>query len=103
MDQVVAEVLKRDPSKLDRVLAWIEERLNDPEYSGHSKDALTEWRELIQVEGLIGLLKKLADRSEDALRMKQSSPFAIIMPQGERGRILRRYEAFRPRTHPARV
>ena len=103
MDQVVAGVLRRDPSKLDMAVAWIEERLKDPEYSGHSKDALTEWRELIQSEGLSGVLEKLTDRSEGAQRMKQSSPFAILMPQDERGRILRHYEALRPRAHPARV
>ena len=103
MDQVVAEVLRRDPSKLDRVIAWIEARLADPDYSIPSKDALTEWLNLIQARGLPGVLEKLEDRSEDGFRMRQSSPFAVIMPQDERQRILRRYEALRPRTHPAGV
>ena len=103
MDQVVAEVLQRDPAKLDLVVGWIEERLADPDYSIHSKDALQEWLELVRARGLAGVLEKLADRSEDAFRMRHSSPFAIIMPQEERVRILRRYEALRPRTHPAGV
>lgn len=103
MHQVVADVLRREPEKLDLVVAWIERRLGDPDYSIHSKDALTEWLDLIRSRGLAGVLEKLADRSEDAFRMRHSSPFAVIMPQEERLRILRRYEALRPRTHPASV
>lgn len=103
MDQVVADVLRREPAKLDLVVAWIERFLNDPDYSVHSKDALTEWHDLIKSRGLPGVLEKLAERSEDATRMRQSSPFAVVMPQDERARILRKYEAFRPRTHPAGV
>lgn len=103
MHQVVAEVLQREPEKLELAVAWIEKWLADPDYSIHSKDALTEWLELIRIHGLPGVLKALADRSEDAVRMRQSSPFAILMPQEERMRILRRYEALRPRTHPAGV
>jgi hypothetical protein len=101
MDQVVAEVLRREPAKLELVVAWIEQRLADPDYSIHSKDALSEWLELIRARGLPGVLEKLADRSEDAFRMRHSSPFAVLMPQDERMRILRRYEALRPRTRPA--
>ena len=101
MHQVVADVLRRDPAKLDLVVGWIEERLADPDYSIHSKDALQEWLDLIRACGLPGVLEKLADRREDAFRMRHSSPFAVIMPQDERMRILRRYEALRPRTRPA--
>ena len=103
MDQVVADVLRREPAKLDLVVAWIEQRLADPDYSEHSKNALSELLDLIHSRGLPGVLERLSDRSEDAFRMRQSSPFAVIMPQDERRRILRRYEALRPRTHPAGV
>jgi hypothetical protein len=103
MDQVVAEVLRRDPAKLASVIGWIEERLADPEYCIHSKDALQEWLHLIHARGLPGVLEKLTDRSEEAFRLRHSSPFAVIMPQDERLRILRRYEALRPRAHPAGV
>lgn len=103
MHQVVADVLRGEPAKLDLVTGWIEARLADADYSDHSKDALNEWLDLILGHGLPGVVEKLADRSEDGFRMRQSSPFAIIMPQDERQRILRRYEALRPRTHPAGV
>jgi len=103
MHQVVADVLRRDPTKLDLVVDWIEERLADPDYSIHSKDALQEWLDLIRTRGVPGVLDKLADRSEEAFRMRHSSPFAVVMPQDTRMRILRKYEALRPRTHPAGV
>ncbi len=103
MDQVIASVLRRDPSKLQLAVDWIERHISDPDFSIHSKDALREWLDLIQTRGLAGVLEALGDRSEDADRMRQSSPFAVLMPQDERMKILLRYEARRPRTHPARV
>jgi len=107
MDQVIAEILRREPEKLNLAVGWIEQKLGDPDYCPQSKDALSEWLDLIRARGVPGVLEKLADRSEDACRMRQSSPFAIIMPQDERMLILRRYEAVRPsvrpRTHPASV
>ena len=103
MDRVIARELRADPSRLDLVVAWIEKFLADPDYSIHSKDALTEWLELIRSRGLPGVLAALEDRSEEGQRMRQSSPFAVIMPQDERREILARYEARRPRTHPAGV
>jgi hypothetical protein len=103
MDQVVATVLRRDPAKLESVVRWIERRLADPEYSIHLKEELREWLDLIRSRGLPGVLEALTDRSERAGRLRQSSPFAVIMPQDERLEILRRYEALRPRAHPAGV
>ena len=95
MDQVIAGILRQDPGKLQLALDWIEERMADPGYSEHSKDALQEWLDVAQAKGLDGILDVLSDRGENATRMRQSSPFAILMPQDERVRILRRYEALR--------
>ena len=103
MHQVVADVLRRDPGKLQLVLGWIDERMADPDYSVHSKDALQEWLDVVRSEGLPGVLRVLSGRGEDTTRMRQNSPFAVIMPQDDRMRILRRYEALRARTHPAGV
>lgn len=103
MDQVIAGVLRSDPSKLEQVVAWIERFLADPDFSIHSKDDLTEWLDLINSRGLPGVLEALNDRSDEGKRMRQNSPFAVLMPQDERLRILRRYEARRPRTLTAGV
>jgi len=103
MHQVVAAVLQAQPVKLQWVVDWIEKRLADPEYSIQSKDALTEWLDLIKGQGLPGVLALLNDRGEEACRMRQSTPFAVLMPQDKRNEILQRYEAIRPRAHPAGV
>lgn len=102
MDAVIARELRSDPAKLGSVVAWIEKFLSDPGYSVHSKDALTEWLGIIQ-QGLPAVLQALADQSEEGQRRRQNSPFAVLMPQDERRRILAKYEARRPRTHPAGV
>ena len=101
MHKVVAAVLQREPSKLKLVTDWIEKRLAEPDYDIHSKDALGEWLEVIRTRGLSGALEILEDPGEDAARMRHSSPFAVIMPQDERVRILRRYETRRPGTYPS--
>jgi len=103
MDQVIAGILRREPAKLKLAVDWIEKWLADPDYDIHSKDALREWLDLIQSRDLPGVLEVLSDRGEEATRMRQSSPFAVLMPQDERQRILKRYEALRTRTHPAGV
>jgi hypothetical protein len=102
MDRVVARQLRADPSKLRLVVARIERFLADPDYSVHSKDALTEWLAIIR-QGVPAVLAALADESEEGQRRRQSSPFAILMPPDERSRILAEYEARRPRTHFAGV
>ena len=103
MHRVVARELRADPAKLERVVAWIQRFLTEPDYSVQSKDALTEWLDLIRTRGLPGVLAALEDPSDEGQRMRQSSPFAVIMPQDERQRILARYEALAARTHTAGV
>jgi hypothetical protein len=103
MHQVIADLLREDPAKLDLALAWMEKFLSDADYSGSSKDALNEWRDLIRSRGLKGVLELLAERSENATRMRHMSPFAVLMPQEKRMEILQRYEARRPRAHPSGV
>ncbi len=99
---VIARELRANPEKLDLVVAWIQRFLDDPEYSDQNKDALAEWMEIIR-EGLPRVLEALADESDEGQRLRQSSPFAVLMPQDERARIFAKYEARRPRPHPAGV
>ncbi|MGH7970974.1 MAG: hypothetical protein ACREIC_19815 [Limisphaerales bacterium] len=103
MHQVIAEILRTEPAKLDLAVAWIEKFISDPNYSVHSKDDLQEWLDVIRQRGIEGVLAVLGDRGEDSTRMRQNSPFAVLMPQEKRMEILRRYEARRPRAHPAGI
>ena len=99
---VIARELRADPAKLDLVVAWIQRFLDDPERGEDSKDALREWLGIIR-QGLPAVLGAIADRSEEGQRLRQSTPFAVLMPQDERARIFAKYEALRTRTHPAGV
>jgi hypothetical protein len=103
MDQVIADLLRRSPAKLSLVTDWIARRLCDPNYSNQGKDALQEWMDLIESEGVQGVLRVLDDRGEEAHRMRQSSPFALLMPQEKRIEILKKHESRRVRTSPAGV
>jgi len=76
MHQVIAEILRQDPARLNAALAWIEKLLSDPEYSVHSKDALTEWREIILSGGVDAVLGILENHGENATRLPHVSPFA---------------------------
>jgi hypothetical protein len=102
MDRVIARELRADPAKLDLAVAWIQRFLDDADYSDQNKDALAEWMEILR-QGLPRVLEALADESDEGQRLRQSSPFAVLMPQDERARIFAKYEARRPRTHPAGV
>ena len=102
MDRVIARELRAEPAKLERVVAWIQRFLDDPDYSENNKDCLREWLDLIR-QGLPRVLEALADFSEEGRRMRQNSPFAILMPQEERRQILAKYEARRFGAHPAGV
>jgi hypothetical protein len=103
LHRVVADVLRRDPSKLTLVSDWIHRFLNDPAYSDRNKDGLKDWNRLIREQGLPGVLAALEDPSENGRRLRHCSPFAVLMPQDERRRILTRYETRRSRAHPAGV
>lgn len=103
MHQVIADILRQSPEKLALVSAWIERRLGDPKYSAQGKDALQEWVDLIEAQGLSGVLHVLGRRDEEAVRMRQSTPFAVLMPQEKRLEILKKYESRRTRTSLAGV
>ena len=103
MDQVIADILRQSPEKLSLVTAWIEARMSDPRYSIHSKDALQEWSQIIDHEGVDGVLKMLSEQSDEADRMRQSSPLGILMPKDQRAAILKKYAPHRTRASLAGV
>lgn len=58
--------------------------------------ALGEWAELLESGTLEALLAVLRSPSEDATRLRQSSPFAGLLTPQERLAILRAHDARRP-------
>ena len=105
MHLVIARILRADPAGLTRAMVQMESRLIDPGYSESLKDCVREWH-AIASEGLVRVLEVLADRGEEGQRLRQNSPFAILMPQDERIRILKehaQHEPVRTGAHPAGV
>ena len=94
MDRVIARELRANPARLGLVAQWIQRFLAKPDYPEHLKDALMEWMEIIH-QGLPRVLEALADFTEEGRRRRQNSPFAVLMPQEERQRILKKYESYR--------
>lgn len=90
----IARELRANPVKLDLVVAWIQRFLDDPGRGEDSKDALREWLQIIR-QGLPAVLGAFADRSDEGQRLRQSTPFAVLMPQDERTQIFAKYEALR--------
>jgi hypothetical protein len=103
MHQVIAAILRRSPERLDQVSAWIDRMMRKHEISDQTKDALREWQQVISFGGLNQVLKILDDTGEDAIRMRQSTPFAVLMPQDKRLEILQKYESLRTRASLAGV
>lgn len=103
MDLVIVEMLRKDPGTLGQARRWIEKKLNDPGFSEQGKQALQEWHRLMEQRGLDGVLGVLSGTDEECDRMRQSSPFAFLMPHAVRQSILKRYESLRTRAHPAGV
>jgi hypothetical protein len=101
MHGVIAEILKRSPERLGEVSAWIERMLAKPDLSDQTKDSLEEWKQVVVIGGVGDVVSILEDPGEEGQRMRQSTPFAILMPQDKRLEILEKYESLRSRTSPA--
>jgi len=54
---------------------------------------MQEWLDLINSSSLEQVLEFLVDDSENARRLRQSTPFAGILTQEERRRILEKHES----------
>jgi len=94
MHRLVAAKVQADPALLDKarenVRRW-------QESDGSPKLALAEWEQILG--GPVNQVAAfLAERSERATRLRQSSPFAGILTEAERRAI---YESYSTRTyHP---
>jgi hypothetical protein len=84
----IAEKLRRQPSLVavagDNLDRWERLRGRDP--------ALDEWRNLLKATPFPDLLRLLAEESENADRLRQSSPFAGILTEPERTAVFQHYE-----------
>jgi hypothetical protein len=101
MDRVIAAKIRLKPELVKIALANIRRWLANPDYSESNRQAILEWKEIIETTNVAALITLLKSRSEEARRLRQSSPFCGILTPGERQAIFRKYEARRGRAHLA--
>lgn len=91
LHRLVSGKLLRNPALVERPRATISRwRSLNPD-----APALREWEDLLSHMEVPVLAKFLRSRSEDATRMRQSSPFVGILTEKERGSVMRKYAASR--------
>jgi hypothetical protein len=94
MHRLIAAKVRANPALLDRARENVHRWQAD---EGSPKLALVEWEQILS--GSVNQVAEfLAERSERATRLRQSSPFAGILTEAERRAI---YESYSTRTyHP---
>jgi hypothetical protein len=88
--RAIAERLRQRPELVDRARATLQRWLSTSAAS--VRPALEEWQVALSgpVDGVIALLTGTDER---AVRLRQSNPFAGVLSQSERNRILKQFEA----------
>jgi hypothetical protein len=66
-------------------------------------DPTLEWKSIFENSTFEEILNWLDREDDEAIRLRQSSPFAGILSDEERMTILKRYEPARTRTHYSRL
>src|SRR6266567_4493253 len=91
LDRLVADKLAVQPELLDRAVQtlerWIAQRQALPPV------VLLEWRQLLRERSLSEILALLRSDSQEARRLRQSSPFCGLLTTDERLALFRDYEA----------
>jgi hypothetical protein len=97
MDRVIAGKIRANPKLVQIALANIDRWLANPDYSESGRQAALEWKSIIENSSVKALVTLLESSSEEACRLRQSSPFCGILTPDERQAIFRKYEALRDR------
>jgi hypothetical protein len=87
MHALIAAKIERDPA----LLATARRNLERWTQSSHEPRRLSEWREILR-RPWPEIASLITEQSEEAIRLRQSSPFAGVLSAEERRRV---YEAFR--------
>ncbi len=91
LHQAVATRLEAQPQLLEVARRNLERWL-----ATNPTAALREWRRILDAAPLADVLELLRSSSDEATRLRQSSPFAGVLPAEERSRIMAAYESRRP-------
>jgi hypothetical protein len=91
--QVIAEMMKSDPSLARRALQYTNMLLHEGQ--GTANSDLGEWRQLLETYSGERLRDLLISRSSRADRLRRSSPFFAILTPDERDRVMEHIEGKR--------
>lgn len=88
--QVLAEMMKSDPSLARRALQYTNMLLHEGQ--GTANSDLGEWRQLLETYSAERLRDLLVSRSSRADRLRRSSPFFAVLTPDERDRVMKETE-----------
>ena len=89
----IARRVRQDPGLLTAVRERLGNDIKSDRFSPSVTDAMQEWLDLLNANSLEHTLEWLVDPGENARRLRQSTPFAGILTQEERRRILEVHES----------
>jgi hypothetical protein len=89
LHEAIAAKLRADPSLLEKTRKWLAETVSNELFSQSVRDGYREWEQAISLCTFDQLLTLMTDPSEDAIRLRQSTPFVNILTQDERAKITR--------------
>jgi len=90
----IAEKLRADPKLLEKVRDRLQAMLSDDRISISTRDAYREWLDVIERHSFEEVLSLLVEPSEEAVRLRQATPFAGILSRTERETIARKVPSF---------
>ena len=89
----IAQRIRRNPDLLTKVHERLSKDIHSGRFSISLTDAMQEWLEILKSNSVEQVLELLVDDSQNARRLRQSTPFAGILTQEERRRILEKHES----------
>src|SRR6201987_4034685 len=89
----IAQRISRNPDLLTKVRERLSKDIRSGRFSISLTHAMQEWLDLLESSSVEQVLELLVDDSENARRLRQSTPFAGILTQEERRRILEKHES----------
>jgi hypothetical protein len=89
----IVQRIRRNPDLLGRVRERLSRDIRSGRFSISLADAMQEWLDLLDSSSVEQVLELLVDEGENARRLRQSTPFAGILTQEERRRVLEKHES----------
>jgi hypothetical protein len=89
----IAQRVRSNPDLLSSVRERLSKDIRSGRFSISLIDAMQEWLDLLDSSSVEQLLELLVDEGGNGRRLRQSTPFAGILTQEERRRILEKHES----------